>query len=396
MRIPWLKKAILPTLVAAAGFGYIGVQYEQQNTQKITSVSSDVEAQILTDYADKVVLPALHQFSDAVKSFNQHAQNLKQTPQAAQLQQVAQAWLDARRFWKLTSAYQFGPTIFYGLDKQISAWPVDHLYIEILLSQAARGELQITPEYLRDPMDSTLRGFHAAEYLLFREGKVRDINDLSEQEFIYIAAVTEAMLLDALTMKALWIGTDQLPQDEQQIISKVVPEVRLEKPYAQEFKLAGDSKQSRYINKRSAIQEIFQDSVELIEEMCPAITATYGSDDPKASETWYALNSQPDFLAQVSSALYAYMGGTASEKNHSIAEMVEKVNPVLAKRIEIGFADLAYRLDPLKDINSLTAEERDLATRIAYASCMKLEARMEVSMTMVLPEPTPYSGWVTQ
>ena len=391
MRTHWLKKAILPSLIAIIGFGYIEIEKSQILD---TYIAEYTEKQILADYTNKVVYRALDKLTASIKTLHLHANQFKQQPQSEQLSQTAKAWLAARKDWKQTMAYQFGPAAFYGLDKQLSAWPADHILIEALLTQAEQGKLEITADYLRDPMDSTLRGFHAAEYLLYRDGAVRELSAFTNHERTYLAAITEAMLQDAVTWKALWQGKAALSADEQVILAKV-DEVRFKRPFGDEFTYAGEQDKSRYFNRRSALEEIFQDSVELAEGMCPAISDAYGSDDPKDSETWYARIAKQDFISELASIEAAYLGGAVGERGHSVAELVEKRHPVLAKRIEIGLADLAYRLNSLQEIDAQPAAERALATRIAYASCMKLEARMEVAMTMVFPPLTPTTGWLT-
>lgn len=392
MHAHWLKKAILPSLVAAVGFGYIALEREHKLDAYIAEYT---EQQILADFTDKVVFKALDQLTASIKTLHHQASQLQQQPQQTQLAEAANAWLQARHDWKQTMAYQFGPAAFYGLDKQLSAWPVDHILLEGLLAQAERGELEITAAYLRDPMDSTLRGFHAAEYLLYRDGKVRNLAEMSAHERTYLAAVTEAMLQDVVTWKALWEGKQALPEDELAILAKV-DEVRFKRPFGDEFKYAGDPEKSRYFDRRSALQELFQDSVELAEGMCPAIGDAFSSGDPKDSETWYAQIAQKDFLAELASVENTYLGGQPGDRGYAAARLVEKRHPVLAKRIEIGLADLAYRLEVLQQAEQLSDAERKLAARVAYASCMKLEGRMEVAMTMIFPPLSPTTGWFTK
>lgn len=376
MQKSWLKKLILPAFIALCGFGYIGLNKFQVLDKYYTQHRNQ---QILADYSDNVVLPGLQLLTQSIQ--NLHLATLAFNDSQEQLERTTLAWKQARKKWKQTAAYQFGPASFYGLDKQIAAWPTDTYYVDYLIQQE---KIDITADYLRNEMDANLRGLHTAEYLLFRDGKARQLASITPKERDYLRLVTNALLEDSLTLEALWRGKAQLTAQQQAQIAQF-DEIRFDRAYSEEFKAAGDTDNSRYYDQRSALQEIFQESVELAETMCPAIGEAFNPSDPTSNETWFADTTLSDFLAELESIQQAYQGGEQTQDNDSIALLVAQQHETLARRIEIGFADMAYQLSGLEDYKRLSPDALSLATRRAVSACFKLEGRMEVAMAMVFP-----------
>lgn len=338
---------------------------------------------VLADYADATVLKTLALVVDEVKALNAAAIRLQSDPSDENLAATAAAWRAARGPWKMGSAFLFGPGAFYNYDKQLSGWPVDKLLIDHALSEITAGRLRVDSRWLREEQNSSLRGFHAAEYLLFRDGQPRKARDVTPAELGYLTAVTQAMVEESIDYEAAWRGTDNLPRDKAAVLKTAGITAR--SAYAAEFKAAGQP-DSRYFSPAVPLQEIFQDISGITEEVCTATAelaqSPYPGDDYRESRTAYV-----DLQNALQGVENAYLGGIKGSRGHSVSELVAARNPVLDRRVQIAFAHTAHRLAAIGDPHGAPREGRELAVRIAEAECNKLTAKLNAAAPLVTMDP---------
>ncbi|MCE2616742.1 MAG: imelysin family protein [Phocaeicola sp.] len=98
-------------------------------------------------------------------------------------------FLEARALYELTEAFQLGPNSFNSVDANINSWPMDY---DEYNNHVANGGQTIDKDGAMniDALSSSVKGFHAIEYVLFREGKNRNINDITDIEMSYALGVS--------------------------------------------------------------------------------------------------------------------------------------------------------------------------------------------------------------
>jgi putative iron-regulated protein len=339
--------------------------------------------QVLADYAENNALKTIGRVVEDVTALNAAALRLKAEPSDANLAAAATAWRAARVPWKMGTAFMFGPAAYYNFDKQLSAWPPDRILIDHALSEVAAGRLQVDSRWLREGQTSTLRGFYAAEYLLFRNGQPRKAKELSPAELGYLAAVTQAMVEESIDYEASWRGSDNLAPAKAAVLKKAGLKVR--SSFAAEFGSAGKP-ESRFSSAAVPLQEIFQDLGGVIEGVCPAIAelgkSPYPGDEYKESRNAYA-----DLQAELQGAENAYLGGIKGSRGRAVSELVAAKDKVLDSRVQIAFAHTAQRLAAVGDPYGAPREGRALAVRIAEAECRKLAGRLNAATPLVTMDP---------
>lgn len=340
--------------------------------------------QVLKDYAGRTVLASIERAEGDIAALDAAAARLRAEPTDERLQQAAAAWRTARFSWKMTKIFEFGPSAQYNFDKQLASWPVDTILVDHLLAEARAGRLHLTPEVLRTRLYATQRGFYAAEYLLFRDGRPRRAEDLGPAELEYLTAVTGAMVIESTDYEAAWRGTQNLATGKAEQLARAGLPRRV--AYAEEFINPG-APGSRYFSASSPLQELLQDGLAVVEDMCPAIEASLGSDDPLESETWFSRNALADFQAELQGVGNAYLGGVEGRRGASVSGLLATRNPVLDRRIRIALADLAYRLSVLGDAPSQDPRHRDLEVRRAASSCGKLASRFTAAIPVIALDP---------
>ncbi|AGA89502.1 Imelysin [Thioflavicoccus mobilis 8321] len=337
----------------------------------------------LVDYVDKNVVATLSRLVDELQALEAAAHRLHAEPTDANLAAAASAWRAARATWQLTTPFEFGPAAQYNFDKQLGAWPLDRPLVEYTLTEMAAGRLTLDATYLRERVYSTRRGFLAAEYLLFRDGRPRPARDLRPAELDYLAVTTEVMRLEGTDFLAAWIGTDALSPAQAEALAAAGFAPRT--AYADEFTRPGHYA-SRYPSASAPLQEIMQDAITVAEELCPAIDEVLDSDDPHAGETWYSHNGLADLQGILQGLENAYLGGLAGTRGRSVSDLVARLDGVLDRRIRIALADTAYRIAAAGE--SGPAAPRALEVRRAVSACEKLAARITVAVPLVTMHPS--------
>lgn len=375
----WVRLAGLIVIAAVIG---VAAFVLPRNAEVKRYLAIRTANQVLADYVDNVALKTIALIVDKVKAFDAAAARLQADPTDANLAAAAAAWRDARVPWKMGTAFLFGPGAYYNYDKQISGWPADKVLIDHALADIAAGRLRVDARWLREEQTSSLRGFHAAEYLLFRDGQPRRASDLGAAELSYLVAVTQAMVEESIDYEAAWRGTDNLPADQAAILKKAG--IASRSSYAAEFKNAGQPG-SRYFSVGIPLQDVFQDLGGVLEDMCPVIAemreTPYAGDDYKEARSTYA-----DLQNELRGLENAYLGGFEGARGRSPSELVAARDPVLDRRVKIGFAHAAHRLAAIGDPHT-PREDRELAARIAVAECEKLMNRINFAGLLVTTDP---------
>jgi len=342
--------------------------------------------QLLADYTDNTVLKTYDLVVDNFKKLDKAVNRLQENPSERTISEATAIWFTTRNRWKTTMAFLYGPVAFYDFDKQVAGWPLDRPMIEHTIAEIAAGRLQVDDRYLRELKHVSQRGLHAVEYLLFRDGKARSVSEISKAELSYLVAVTRAMVIEGLDMKASWVGTENMNAADSALLKAAGLKSRT--AYAVELKNPGKP-ESRYLTQSIPLQEITQDTMTVMEEVCSAIDEALGSSDPRDSQTWFSYNVVDDIVHELKSAENTYMGGIEGSRGTSFSDLVAKKSDMLDQRVKLGFADLEHRIKVLgSPYNSdMNASERDLAYRIAMQSCHALSTRLLVAMPMIALDP---------
>ena len=161
--------------------------------EKLEKVKGIFQQQIKTDaeldpviarYVDGVVLPTYKSLAlksaalaDAVNAF-------RKSPSNAGFVTCCNAWLEAREPWESSEAFLFGPVADMGLDPNMDSWPLDQVGIVGILQSQNFNALSWDGEYDEESKKiesaQSLRGFHTLEYLIFKDGRARTLQNVAK------------------------------------------------------------------------------------------------------------------------------------------------------------------------------------------------------------------------
>ena len=265
------------------------------------------------------------------------------------LNQACADWKVARANWENTEAFLFGAADVYSIDPHTDTWPVAaNDLAQVLRDAKAMANLD---NFIKTA-NAGILGYHGLEYVLFRQGQPRKIDQITNLEYDYICAVAKDLYHATATLEAAWDSKES--NAERQKIGKeyVATHLAIDDDGNQEGTL--DSFQNfgkafknpgtgDWATALEASLEIISGCQDIIGEVGNSkIGLPYTGKDANYIESPYAYNSIIDFYDNIIScknALYGQMGATTPNeksliyfcKNAGNATLTAQANNVTAK-----------------------------------------------------------------
>ena len=124
------------------------------------------------NYVENVVRPTYETLAVKSKKLFETFENLSSQED---LDLACNTWKEARQYWDWSEAFLFGPAHNFSIDPHIDTWPFDvsafNRYIKNNSPLTDATNKAIVTNAIRNGQNLT--GFHAIEYLIFRNGQNR-------------------------------------------------------------------------------------------------------------------------------------------------------------------------------------------------------------------------------
>ncbi len=300
---------------------------------------------ILTDFADKTVIPTYKDLSDKASELLTAVQNLKANPSPATLSTARAKWVASRSPWEKSEGFLFGPVDFNGFDPALDTWPVNRADLEAVLS----GSDPLTKSSV-DNLDNTLKGFHTIEFLLFDEGGSKIIDDFTPRQYDYLIATSELLKDAAVSLHTSWIASGE--NFRAQVVNAGVGS-------------------NTYTTQKAAVQEMVNGMVGIADEVGNGkIADPFTEQDTRLVESQFSFNSLLDFQDNIRSIQNVYTGGYNVEAV-GLDEFVKSKNTALDQRFqteiqtaieEIGKISFPFRDALTTDGPQITVAQQTIAT----------------------------------
>jgi uncharacterized iron-regulated protein len=312
---------------------------------------------ILNDYTEKVIITTYADLDEQAAALQAACETLKENTTQANLDAAVEKWKTARAAWEASEAFLFGPVSFLSLDPSLDTWPLDQSQLETVLN----SDFQLTPDFIRNGLGYSLRGFHTIEYLLFESGQNRNASALTERQKEYLVSCAVVLAEDASTLHSEWTGS-----------------------FGNEFKKAG-SGGSRYSSQTQAVLEIVEGITTIADEVGNGkIAEPYTTKDVQTVESQFSWNSLTDFTNNIKSIKNAYLGAYNGDGS-GLDDFVKSKDDALNTRIlaEIDETIEAIGAIPYPFRNNLNA---DAQIQAAINACNKLHATFESDIKALITE----------
>ena len=295
-------------------------------------------------------------------SSDDNSDNSVVTGAQAALDQACNDWKTARANWENTEAFLFGAADVYSIDPHTDTWPVAaNDLANVLRDEKAMSNLD---NFIKTA-NSGILGYHGLEYVLFRQGLPRKIDQITNLEYNYICAVAKDLYNATATLEAAWDSKES--NAERQRIAKEYVATHLAiddngnqkgaldgfQNFGKAFKNPGTGDWETALD---ATREIISGCQDIIGEVGnQKIGLPYTGEDKTYIESPYAYNSITDFYDNIVScknALYGSMNATAPNDKSLIYFCKNAGNATLASQAN----DVTVKLDAaLAKIKAMTA-----------------------------------------
>ena len=264
-------------------------------------------------------------------------------------------WRAMRKYWEQSEAFLYGPAAGHTIDPHIDSWPLDFNAMNSLLHNEAQMK-QIEEEggaYVGDKLGYALKGFHAAEYLLFETveqggraigtGKTHAAN-LTRPEAVYLLGIVEDLAQQSILLEYAWAG--KVSDAKMKLLEN--GEVDLfEDNYGAQMINAGKPG-STYVTYQAAAEEIIAGCVDIAGEVADVKMGNpYSAKDPDYLESPYSCTSTIDFADNIRSIQHAYCGAQAGD--YSISNYVYRKDAELDANVRTAIEAAITAIEAIVD-----------------------------------------------
>ena len=375
-----LKKSLLIALLATMSWSFTSCG--DDNDEPDASQLDNKKTAIITQYVNGVVVPTYKSLADEANELAQLCQQLRENPTQSKVQECCNKWISARKYWELSEAFLYGAAADYNIDPHIDSWPLQKSQLDNILNNSALITALDQDGAGADAFATLgygLLGFHAVEYILFRDGAARSVSDITERELIYNAAVAQDLANQTVRLEASWAGMNNISSAKRAQLEEYELEPTFN--YGENMIDAGKAGNSLYKTQLAAMEQILTGASDISDEVGNTkITDPVNSGNVLDVESWYSWNSIADFTDNIRSVRNAYYGSLDGSVNtNSMADYINKVNPTLDSNVRAAIDNALKEVStmPAPFRNHLSKSETQKAVDACNALLDALDAAIE-------------------
>ena len=289
-----------------------------------TTDEANIEAKdaIIKQYLNHTIYPTYGKLATNAETLVDDLKTLKTNMTQANLEKACTSFLEARHWWELSEAFLFGAASDFGIDPHIDSWPLDETEFNRLMNNPGMLEDLDTEDgatVARERLGNALLGFHGLEYVLFRDGQARPVNEINNDMMIYAVAVAGDLRNSCFQLEVSWDA--DAPQAHKDLMEELEFNTTLAHgtTYGENMTLAGQAG-STYSTRTQALQAIFDGCIDISDEVGTSkIGKPHTGEDPTYVESPYSQKSIRDFYDNITSIQNAFMGGIEGERDNDLS-----------------------------------------------------------------------------
>jgi hypothetical protein len=332
-------------------------QLENANTiiasATLSSEQEQYLRQVLTHLVNNVFVPTYTELADDVEDLERTLNGLTVgTITQEQINSACEDFKDARENWERSEAFLGGAASDFDIDPTIDSWPLNRT---LLLSYFRNG--------MNDEMldDATILGFHALEFILFRNGQPRKVSEFQAndtyknfesisgaQELKYAQTICTLLKQRCFQLQVAWEGEKNASRLAVVKAAGLDYTTEAGLSYGDNLIGAGVNSRSTFPTLKDAIAQVLSDD----EGSCAAIATEVGTakianpfsaGDISYVESPYSYNSITDFQDNIRSIRNVWYGSTdGSVAEYSFARFFQAVNTPVG--VEQAFNDAITKI----------------------------------------------------
>ncbi len=360
-----------------------------------TEPTSDKEAalqQAVTPYVNNTVVATYKAMADAGMTLLEQTEAIlekveKGEDYATLLRDAGTSWRAMRKYWEQSEAFLYGPAASHNIDPHIDSWPLDFNAMNALLHDSVRMAA-IEEEggaYVGDKLGYALKGFHAAEYLLFESvtvdgravgtGKTHAAN-LTHAEAVYLLGIVEDLTQQAILLEYAWAGEVSAAKNQLLEDGEVDP---YEDRYGWQMINAGKPG-STYVTFQEVAEEIVAGCIDIAGEVAdlkmgnPYISST--PEERDYIESPYSCTSTEDFADNIRSIQHAYCGAHAGD--YAVSNYIYRQDADLDARVRKAIEEAIAAITDIDNFENTAQNNPQVKAAIDKVSALEEVLNKEV------------------
>ena len=289
------------------------------------NLSADQETylkNVCANAVDNTIQPTYKSLGDAVEKLHTALPKSVDTNNLTQenINNACAAFKDARALWEKSEAFLGGAASDFDIDPHIDSWPLNRTLLHSYFATGKFSDAAIE--------DASILGFHALEFILFRDGQPRKVAEFKgndtyngftdvkgSEELKYAEAVIEDLVNRVYELEVAWSENPNASRLAAVKAAGLEYQTDKGQSYAANMKNAGNISVSKFPSLKRAVQQLLS----MEEGSCFAISNEVGTakianpfqnGDISYVESPYSYNSITDFQNNIRSIENLWYGGT--------------------------------------------------------------------------------------
>jgi len=311
-------------LIAASILMTVGISScnkdPQENGEEANKATKEA---IVKQYLNHTVYPTYANLAEEADKLVENLEALKDNKTQANVNAATATFIEARHWWEMSEAFLFGAASDFGIDPHIDSWPLDEDAFNRLMSSPnmiAQLDNDEDGSVAGEQLGNALLGFHGIEYILFRDGQPRNVNEINEDMLTYVVAVSRDLRNRCFQLEVSWNA--DAPQAHKDLMEELELNTTVnggDNTYGDNMLYSGQAG-STYATFTNALEAIADGCIDIADEVGTSkIGKPHTGEDVTYVESPYSQKSIKDFYDNMTSVKNAYMGGMEGQREESMS-----------------------------------------------------------------------------
>ena len=342
-------------LVAASLLLTVSFNSCNKNPQDTTEEANKAQKEaIVKQYLNHTVYPTYANLAEQTEKLVDNLETLKANKTQANVNAATVTFLEARKWWEMSEAFLFGAASDFGIDPHIDSWPLDEDAFNNLMASPNMIAALATDEdgmVAGEQLGNALLGFHGIEFILFREGQPRNVNEITDDMMTYIVAVSRDLRNRCFQLEVSWNAN--APQAHKDLMEELEFNTTVNgggNTYGENMNQASQAG-STFATFTNALEAIADGCIDIADEVGTSkIGKCHTGEDVTYVESPYSQKSITDFHDNIISIKNAYMGGMESQRDESLSvhTYIKEYNAELDTKALNAIENAIAKIDAMK------------------------------------------------
>jgi len=315
---------------------------------------------ILASTVDSVIVPTYTDLGTAVEKLQAALGDLSATQITQQnVNDACTAFKEARKLWEKSEAFLGGAASDFEIDPHIDSWPLNRTLMHNFFTDGLTEEISD---------DASVLGFHALEFILFRDGQPRKVSEFNandtykgftdikgQDELAYAQSVAKDLLNHVYELEVAWSATPNAKRLAAVQAAGLSYRTGKGYSYGENLKNNGDTQKSEFANLEAAIQQVLSADEGSCYGICNEVGGKkignpFSIGDVSYVESPYSYNSITDFadnIRSIENVWYGGRDGASSNATYSFHKFFAANQSAIATRVENAIKNAINKIEAM-------------------------------------------------